>query len=113
MRKPYTLDKPSAKPKNRRAAYETEKEFQLRMEEKTERQLNAIKYMVARNIKRAREEFNLTQKSLGELIGVSLQQVQKYETGINRISADTLILLANKLDVNLFYFTEMNLTRRK
>jgi len=47
----------------------------------------------------------LNQTELGKCLGVSLQQVQKYESGANRISASTLYLAAEvlKVDVAAFY----------
>lgn len=41
----------------------------------------------------------LSQTDLGEAIGVSFQQVQKYERGVNRISASTLLRAARTLKV--------------
>lgn len=43
---------------------------------------------------------SLSQTELGKRIGVSFQQVQKYERGANRISAATLVLIATALDVS-------------
>lgn len=45
-------------------------------------------------------------EDLAEAIGVSRQQLQKYETGINRISAVTLFRLSQHLAVPLSYFFE-------
>lgn len=47
-----------------------------------------------RNVRR------LTQEDIGKVVGVSFQQIQKYERGTNRISSSTLILLARALDVS-------------
>jgi len=48
---------------------------------------------IARNIKRLREERGLTQKSIASLLGISFQQVQKYETGQNKIPIENLLIL--------------------
>ena len=48
-------------------------------------------------LKRAREEANLTQSALAAAIGVTFQQIQKYERATNRISCSTLILIARAL----------------
>ncbi len=47
----------------------------------------------------------LSQKALGNYLGVSFQQIQKYEKGFNRVSAGCLLKIAQKLDVpvNFFY----------
>ncbi len=46
----------------------------------------------------------MSQTTLGEAIGVSFQQMQKYERGTNRISASRLFDLLRVLDVPLEYF---------
>ncbi len=46
----------------------------------------------------------MSQTTLGEAIGVSFQQMQKYERGTNRISASRLYDLARLLDVPVEYF---------
>ncbi len=46
----------------------------------------------------------MSQTTLGEAIGLSFQQVQKYENGKNRISASRLFDLSRVLDVPIQYF---------
>jgi transcriptional regulator with XRE-family HTH domain len=46
-----------------------------------------------------RKERGLSQTALAERLGVTFQQVQKYENGTNRISALTLLKLATALDI--------------
>lgn len=48
-------------------------------------------------IKARREELRLSQTRLGDALGVTFQQVQKYERGTNRVSASSLILIAEAL----------------
>ena len=48
----------------------------------------------------------MTQQQMAELIGVTYQQVHKYETGINRISAGRLHRIAQALGVEIGYFFE-------
>ncbi len=48
----------------------------------------------------------LTQKELAEMLGVSFQQLQKYEKGGSRIGPARLQLLAQKLDVPIAFFFE-------
>lgn len=48
----------------------------------------------------------LSQQELAELIGVTYQQAHKYETGINRISAGRLYMLAKALAVDVSHFFE-------
>jgi transcriptional regulator with XRE-family HTH domain len=46
----------------------------------------------------------LTQEKLGEALGLTFQQVQKYETGTNRIGASRLQQIAQFLKVDIAYF---------
>ena len=49
---------------------------------------------------------NVSQESLGEALGVTFQQIQKYEKGLNRIGAGRLYRIAQILDVPVSYFYE-------
>jgi transcriptional regulator with XRE-family HTH domain len=55
--------------------------------------------MVGARVRMLRERRKMSQTALGEQIGVSFQQVQKYERGANRISASALFQIARALDV--------------
>jgi transcriptional regulator with XRE-family HTH domain len=48
----------------------------------------------------------LSRQQLAEIIGVTHQQLQKYEKGINRISVGRLALISNALDKEIKYFYE-------
>ena len=48
----------------------------------------------------------MTQQQLGEVVGIRFQQIQKYETGTNRISASRLWDIATALEVSVSYFFE-------
>lgn len=48
----------------------------------------------------------MSQTSLGKVLGVTFQQVQKYEKGINRIGAGRLQQIANVMNVTVPYFFE-------
>lgn len=54
---------------------------------------------VGDRIRRRRILMGLTQDQLGEALDISYQQIQKYETGANRVSAGRLYLIARKLNV--------------
>lgn len=58
-----------------------------------------IDLFVGQRIREERTEKNLSQGDLGQAVGVSFQQIQKYERGSNRVSASTLARLAAVLDV--------------
>lgn len=68
-----------------------------------ERALSAI---IGEKIKQRRRAIRLTQKDLGQHLGITFQQLQKIERGINRISAARLMLLAPLLQVGMDYFWE-------
>lgn len=53
-----------------------------------------------------RRELKLTQEQLGEKLGLTFQQVQKYEKGVNRISAGRLFEIAQALGITITYFYE-------
>ena len=47
---------------------------------------------------------NLTQDALADKLGITFQQIQKYEKGVNRISASKLYMIAKILGVDVGYF---------
>jgi transcriptional regulator with XRE-family HTH domain len=55
--------------------------------------------LIGRNIRLYRIERGLSQTALGESIGVSFQQIQKYEKAANRVPGSRLIQIARALDV--------------
>lgn len=59
---------------------------------------------VGRRLRLARRARRLSQGALGDGVGLSFQQVQKYERGVNRVSASTLAELAIFLEVPIDYF---------
>ncbi len=61
---------------------------------------------VGRLVRIRRKSLGLSQTKLGEAIGVTFQQVQKYENGSNRISASSLYKIAVTLDVEAAFFFE-------
>ena len=48
----------------------------------------------------------MTQQQLGDRVGIKFQQIQKYETGANRISASRMWDIANALTVPVSFFFE-------
>ena len=59
---------------------------------------------VGARLRMRRAFFGMSQMNLGETIGLTFQQVQKYEKGTNRISASRLFTLSRVLDVPVEYF---------
>lgn len=72
--------------------------------EKTTLTASEVDRLVGDRIRRRRILMGLTQDQLGESLGISYQQIQKYETGANRVSAGRLYLIANRLDVSPGWF---------
>jgi len=67
---------------------------------------NPIDTHVGRRMRARREMCGMPQKELARQLGISFQQVQKYESGANRISASKLWQLCDVLDVAPGYFFE-------
>lgn len=61
---------------------------------------------IGSKIKRRRRELKISQEKLGEIVGVTYQQIQKYENGLNRVSAEMLQKIASALDTDVGYFYE-------
>jgi transcriptional regulator with XRE-family HTH domain len=59
---------------------------------------------IGQRVRSRRAECNISQDELGEAIGVTFQQVQKYENAINRITMSRLQRIAEALDVPISYF---------
>lgn len=55
-------------------------------------------------MRQRRKELGLTQQGLAAQLDISYQQIQKYESGTNRVSAGRLYILAEILGVDLSYF---------
>lgn len=60
--------------------------------------------IIAGSVARRRRMLEISQEKLGEHIGVTFQQVQKYERGENRIAASRLIRIARALDCKITDF---------
>ena len=61
---------------------------------------------VGERTRQRRLELGMTQTELGRALGLTLQQVQKYERGINRVSSSRLFDLSRALHVSVSYFFE-------
>ncbi len=67
---------------------------------------SGIDRIVGQRLRWRRRELKLTQEQLGEKLGLTFQQVQKYEKGVNRISAGRLFEIAQALGITITYFYE-------
>lgn len=68
-----------------------------------EEQRNIDAHVGAR-IRERRKSMGMTQTDLGNAIGVKFQQIQKYETGANRVSASKLFLMAEIFRCDMLHF---------
>lgn len=67
---------------------------------------NPIDVHVGARVRLRRTLLGMSQEKLGDAIGLTFQQVQKYERGANRVGASRLYDLARVLDVPVSYFFE-------
>ena len=78
----------------------------LDSDEKGSRRANPIDIHVGSRVRFRRMLLGMSQEKLGEKLGLTFQQVQKYEKGINRIGASRLFDLAQVLGVPVQFFYE-------
>lgn len=60
-----------------------------------------IDVRIGGEVRARRDKLKITQSQLASAIGVTFQQVQKYERGVNRISAATLLAIAETLNCHV------------
>ena len=65
-----------------------------------------VDLQVGQRIRQRRKEIRISQEALAECLGITFQQVQKYERGTNRVSASKLFAIAQALEVPISYFFE-------
>jgi transcriptional regulator with XRE-family HTH domain len=69
---------------------------------------NPIDVHVGRRLRLRRTLLGMSQERLGQLLGLTFQQIQKYERGVNRIGSSRLYELGQILDVPIsFFFDDM------
>jgi len=61
---------------------------------------------VGKRVRHRRWMVGMTQQQLAEKVGIKFQQIQKYETGMNRVSASRLWDIADALEVPVAFFFE-------
>ncbi len=67
-----------------------------------------IDLFVGKKIRLKRKILGMSQKNLGDALGVSFQQIQKYEKGLNRVSAGRLKEISDILNVPVSFFTRIS-----
>jgi len=73
---------------------------------RTTRGVGAVDLHVGGRIRALRNLNEMSQEELGEALGVSFQQVQKYEKGMNRVSGGRLLQIAATLGCDASYLLE-------
>jgi transcriptional regulator with XRE-family HTH domain len=76
----------------------------MESDERGSRRANPIDIHVGSRVRFRRMLLGMSQEKLGERLGLTFQQVQKYEKGINRIGASRLFDLAQVLGVSVQFF---------
>ena len=61
---------------------------------------------VGKRVRQRRWMIGMTQQQLADKVGIKFQQIQKYETGMNRVSASRLWDIAEAMDVAVAFFFE-------
>ncbi len=72
----------------------------------TSSRATAVDKLVGRNLRVYRLKKGLSQTDLADQLGVSFQQIQKYENGSNRVSSGRLLQVASVMDVPVTAFFE-------
>ncbi len=67
---------------------------------------NPIDAHVGSRVRQRRMLLGMSQERLGKAVGLTFQQIQKYERGINRIGASRLFTLSKVLSVPIMFFFE-------
>lgn len=75
-------------------------------DDKGSRRANSIDVHVGSRVRLRRMVLGMSQEKLGEQLGLTFQQVQKYEKGVNRIGAGRLFDLSHVLGVPVQFFYE-------
>ena len=75
-------------------------------DDKGSRRANPIDVHVGSRVRFRRMLLGMSQEKLGEKLGLTFQQIQKYEKGVNRIGASRLFDLAQVLGVSVQFFYE-------
>ncbi|WP_142416010.1 helix-turn-helix domain-containing protein [Bartonella massiliensis] len=67
-----------------------------------------IDFCVGKRIRLRRKMLKMSQTTLGNALGISFQQIQKYENGLNRVSAGRLMQISDILNVPIsFFYTDV------
>lgn len=76
------------------------------MSDASDRAPNPVDVHVGGRVRRRRKVIGMSQEQLADALGLTFQQVQKYERGANRVSASKLYAIAQALAVPVSFFFE-------
>ncbi|WP_375634419.1 MULTISPECIES: helix-turn-helix domain-containing protein [unclassified Bartonella] len=68
---------------------------------------------IGKKIRLRRKMLKMSQKTLGQHLGVTFQQIQKYENGLNRVSAGRLMEISDILNVPIAFFYADIITKQQ
>jgi transcriptional regulator with XRE-family HTH domain len=77
-----------------------------RMADQSKKKPNPIDAHVGARIRMRRNMLGMSQEKLGESLGITFQQIQKYEKGTNRVGASRLQAIASIMEVPPAFFFE-------
>ncbi|WP_039962173.1 helix-turn-helix domain-containing protein [Bartonella elizabethae] len=72
-----------------------------------------IDLLVGKRIRLRRKRLGMSQTTLGNALGISFQQIQKYENGLNRVSAGRLMQISDILNVPISFFYADIITKQQ
>lgn len=70
------------------------------------KRIRDVELFISKKLRQIRTQKDMTLEELGNVVGTSAQQIQKYESGQNRISSGILIEIANALETPVHTFYE-------
>src|SRR5476649_2550388 len=82
------------------------RQIDLRTKTVAKKQANPIDIQVGNRVRIRRMLIGMSQEKLGDMLGLTFQQVQKYEKGVNRIGAGRLFEVSRILNVPIDFFYE-------
>lgn len=68
---------------------------------KSSRSPTEVDKQVGRNVRRYRKDMRMTLQELADQLGISQQQIQKYETGESRVSASMVLAISEALNIDI------------
>lgn len=74
--------------------------------------MSQVDVIIGMNLRRMRKQIKLSQSELGKLLGISFQQIQKYEQGINRLTISRALDICGVMHLSISEFISQLLRPR-